>query len=739
MTRIPRTVSAVLVSLLVVFAGGVATSLATSGGGGSNTAPETQVTGLNDVTQMNTSEANVTIDDQQSDGETLVISSVTMQEGGFVAIHDQSLLDGNVVGSVLGNSVYLEPGTHENVSVTLARPINDTETLIAMPHMDTNSNGVYDFVIGNGTVDGPYTANGEVVVDDAQISVGQQGPTMGNETNQTGQQFVFRIESLSIAEWSFVVGDSTQPDRTEVVSGIDLKDETVHVNTTALLQNGSASDVVQRGPDISQSDVNDVADQANAASTGDLDTVRVVLRDITIQNTTFIVDAPQNVSLPDLPHMPGEPGVPEQPTMSNLDANVTFDNQTSDGQTVTVDSVTMSEGGFVTIHDSSLLDGNVVGSVVGTSEYLEPGTHENVSVTLNEPLTESQTLIAMSHLDTNDNQVYDFVTSGGSADLPYVVDNNIVVDPAYVTVEGGGGATTTTTETPTTTSTTTAAPTTGTSTTTQVGGGGAATSTTSTTGTTTTSGCGCANTTTAAETTTQSTSTTQTTTAQGTTAEGTTTTTQAGNANVENVSDLGPSFSVSNLEAPSNATVGDTISVSATITNPTSQQLTQPVDFRLAGTVVQRQNVTLDADQSTTVTFEVPTTGVAPGTYPHGVYARNFGQIATITVEAGENATTTTTQAGTTTSAETTSAGTTTVASQTTTAENATQAETTTAGAATTQAGTTTSVGNATTHAETMTSAGNETTQAGTATSAGTDTTNASVVVSVLDAFGDLV
>ncbi len=192
---------------------------------------------------------------------------------------------------------------------------------------------------------------------------------------------------------------------------------------------------------------------------------------------------------------------------------------------------------------------------------------------------------------------------------------------------------------------------------------------------------------------------------------------------------------MSNLEAPSNATVGDTISVSATITNPTSQQLTQPVDFRLAGTVVQRQNVTLDADQSTTVTFEVPTTGVAPGTYPHGVYARNFGQIATITVEAGENATTTTatTQAGTTTSAETTSAGTTTVASQTTTAENATQAETTTAGAATTQAETMTSAGNETTQA------GNETTQAGTATSAGTDTTNASVVASVLDAFGDLV
>lgn len=764
MTRIPRTVSAVLVSLLVVFAGGVATSLATSGGGGgANTASETQVTSLNDVTQMNTSQANVTIDNQQSDGETIVISSVTMEKGGFVAIHDQSLLDGNVVGSVVGNSVYLSPGTHKNVTVTLARPINESQTLIAMPHMDTNSNQVYDFVIGNGSVDGPYTANGTVVIDQAQISVGQQGGAGNatNETNATGQQFVFHVKSFSIADWSFVVGTDSTPDRTEVVEGVHLKDETVRINATALLENKSANDVVQNGPSVSEGDLKRASEHAKAAAAGNVSSVRVVLRDISVQNTTFVVEAPGNVSLPNLaPYMPGGPGIPEGPTSpSKLNANVTFDNQTSDGQTVTVDSVTMSEGGFVTIHDASLADGNVIGSVVGTSQYLGPGTHKDVTVTLDKPLTESQTLIAMPHLDTNRNRVYDFVTSGGTADIPYIVDNNIVIDPAYVTVQGGG-ATTTTTEQPTTTSTTTqaggatttSAATTTAATTTAATTTATPTTTSTTSQATTTSGanCGCGGaattqttspTTTQAGTTTSTPSTSTTTTSPATTTTAQQTTTQTAtttSGNMENVNDLGPSFDVQSLSAPENVTAGDTFTVKATINNPTDQTLTQAVDFRIEGNVVQRKNVTLSPGQQTGVSYEVDSTGVEPGTYTHGVYTRNFGKIATITFESAGNATTTTSAA--TTSQETATAGATTQAGTTTSTSAGTSTTATTTSQATATAQPTTSAGTATTQSET-TSAGNATMTEQTTTQAGTTSTNAtnsSVIGSVFSAIGNL-
>ena len=118
-------------------------------------------------------------------------------------------------------------------------------------------------------------------------------------------------------------------------------------------------------------------------------------------------------------------------------ASVVFDNQTTDGTTVVVESVTMSEGGFVAVHNTS-------GPVIGVSEYLSAGTHEDVVITLFDvlgqdfaedmSLEENQTLIAMPHLGTNGNEEYEFVSSGGSEDGPYTANGSAVVDPASVTV-----------------------------------------------------------------------------------------------------------------------------------------------------------------------------------------------------------------------------------------------------------------------------------------------------------------
>ena len=128
-------------------------------------------------------------------------------------------------------------------------------------------------------------------------------------------------------------------------------------------------------------------------------------------------------------------------TDSNL--SVTFENQSTTGATVTVQNVTLPEGGFVAIHDERLLDGVVVDSVIGSSEYLEPGTTENVTISLFEvpgatyndtSLLDGETLLAMPHLDTNGNETYDFVAAGGLEDGPYLVDGLPFVDPANVTI-----------------------------------------------------------------------------------------------------------------------------------------------------------------------------------------------------------------------------------------------------------------------------------------------------------------
>ncbi|ELY39249.1 hypothetical protein C496_15367 [Natronorubrum tibetense GA33] len=134
--------------------------------------------------------------------------------------------------------------------------------------------------------------------------------------------------------------------------------------------------------------------------------------------------------------VPDEEVDPPENGDMDAEATVTFTDQELENDTVVVDEVTVEDGGFVVIHDSSLLAGNVVESVIGASEYLDEGTHENVEVTLDEPLEEDETLIAMAHFDTNDNEEYDFVETDGAEDGPYLTaDDEPVTDEAIVTVD----------------------------------------------------------------------------------------------------------------------------------------------------------------------------------------------------------------------------------------------------------------------------------------------------------------
>ncbi|RDZ63638.1 hypothetical protein C5B90_10915 [Haloferax sp. Atlit-12N] len=275
--------------------------------------------------------ATLQFDDQESDGSNVTVASANLSEGGYIAILDEN-------GSVVGATDYLEPGEQENVTVPLLESLNESATLTAQAHLDTNDNQTLDFLTSNGTEDGPYTVNGTPVTDDAEVTVGEE-PTTEEPTTEE---------------------PTTEEPTTE-------------------------------------------------------------------EPTT------------------------EEPT-DEPTATVEFEDQNSNGVSVTVASATLSEGGFVVIHNES-------GDVVGISNYIEE-SDSNIRIFLTESLSESATLTAMAHLDTNNNQQLDFLSSDGAEDGPYTMDGSPVTDDAEVTISEEPTTEEPTTEEPTTEEPTTEEPTT---------------------------------------------------------------------------------------------------------------------------------------------------------------------------------------------------------------------------------------------------------------------------------------
>ena len=120
-------------------------------------------------------------------------------------------------------------------------------------------------------------------------------------------------------------------------------------------------------------------------------------------------------------------------------ASVTFDDQTvtNGSNTVTVESATLEDGGFVVIHSVPVVpdNGTAADSVVGNSEFIADNASD-IQITLDEPITANTTLVAMAHRDTDGDQAYNFPELNGTAvDGPYTFEGAPVVDSANITVE----------------------------------------------------------------------------------------------------------------------------------------------------------------------------------------------------------------------------------------------------------------------------------------------------------------
>jgi hypothetical protein len=113
-------------------------------------------------------------------------------------------------------------------------------------------------------------------------------------------------------------------------------------------------------------------------------------------------------------------------------SDIVADDQTSDGTTITVASVTLPSPGFIAVHGNS--DGQP-GPVIGNSELLPAGTSTNVVVTLDLALTATDMVFPMVHIDMNSNGVYEFFPPDETIDSPGTfADGSVAVVGCEVTV-----------------------------------------------------------------------------------------------------------------------------------------------------------------------------------------------------------------------------------------------------------------------------------------------------------------
>jgi hypothetical protein len=147
---------------------------------------------IENESQKPTPTADVTFEDQtvQNGTDTVTVASANLSEGGYVVIHAD---DNGSPGAVLGNSSYLANGTSENIEIELDQNLTANTSLIAMAHLDTDGDEVYEFA--GGSLDGPYTENGSAVVDSANITVQDM-----TETEQLVAQYDADGDGLELSE-----------------------------------------------------------------------------------------------------------------------------------------------------------------------------------------------------------------------------------------------------------------------------------------------------------------------------------------------------------------------------------------------------------------------------------------------------------------------------------------------------------------------------------------------------------
>ncbi|WP_336326170.1 type II secretion system F family protein [Halovenus sp. HT40] len=79
-----------------------------------------------------------------------------------------------------------------------------------------------------------------------------------------------------------------------------------------------------------------------------------------------------------------------------------------------IEEVSLSEGGYIAIYDEEGVDGELL----GRTDYLEPGTHSELVIPVNQELGDGQTVRIVAHQETTDNEQFDYVGPSAAGEQP---------------------------------------------------------------------------------------------------------------------------------------------------------------------------------------------------------------------------------------------------------------------------------------------------------------------------------
>lgn len=353
------------------------------------------------------------VSDQRAQGYTITVDQATLAEDGFVVVHAFDR-DGELVLTPPLGLVYLPAGTHENVMIDLDPDLlieygygTGEKDVLPMLHVDAEGNQTYEFPDGP---DVPVMVDGEMVIATQGITF----PAHLHVFDQTAIEGAVAIDTLTLAEDGFVVVHAFDRDGELVLTpplGVTYLEAGIHRFVTVELD---AALLEQYGYDepkniLPMLHIDAEGNQAYEFPDGP---------DVPVMLDDDMVVATLELSQPATMMMEVTPSV-------DVSGEITLDVD-GVGLSITIPSVTLAQPGFVVLHETDADGELVVLPVLAASDYLEAGTHENVTIRLPEdevPMIGDR-VFAMLHHDDGD-MMYTFPES----DPPVMMGDDIVMEP----------------------------------------------------------------------------------------------------------------------------------------------------------------------------------------------------------------------------------------------------------------------------------------------------------------------